>query len=357
MDELAPQKRRTAAVLFRGIYNKPTDITVAAGTPSFLPQLGDDGHQNPNRMHLAKWLTNRSNPLTARVTVNRYWQVFFGDGLVRTSEDFGRQGSRPSHPQLLDWLATRFVATGWNVKAMHKLIVMSATYRQSSRVSQELLERDPSNQLIGRASRYRMPSWMLRDQALAVSGLLVHRIGGPSVKPYQPSGVWAEATFGKIRYQPDQGDALYRRSLYIFWRRIVGPTMLFDGGKRQTCEVKPTLTNTPLHALTTLNETTYVEAARAMAQRVMQTVDAPSERIELAFRMAAARQPTSDELSLLTRRLNVLERDYASNEDQAHKLLSVGSSARDDSLHASEHAAYTALCLLLLNLDEVISKE
>ncbi|MEO1993869.1 MAG: DUF1553 domain-containing protein, partial [Planctomycetaceae bacterium] len=357
MDELAPQKRRTAAVLFRGIYNKPTDITVSAGTPSFLPPLVTNGHQDPNRLHLAKWLTDPSNPLTARVAVNRYWQVFFGSGLVRTSEDFGRQGNRPSHPRLLDWLATQFVVSGWDVKAIHKLIVMSATYRQSSRVSPERLERDPSNRLIGRASRYRMPSWMLRDQALAVAGLLVNRIGGPSVKPYQPSGVWAEATFGKIRYQPDQGDALYRRSLYIFWRRIVGPTMLFDGGKRQTCEVKPTLTNTPLHALTTLNGTTYVEAARAMAQRVMQTAQSPPERIALAFRLAAARQPSSDELSLLTRRLNVLQREYATNVAEAHKLLSVGSSARDDALDAPEHAAYTALCLLLLNLDEVISKE
>ena len=355
MDELPSGKRRKAAVLFRGIYNKPTETTVSAGTPSFLPRLPTK--KSPNRLDLAHWLMHPSNPMTARVTVNRYWQLFFGTGLVETSEDFGRQGSRPSHPQLLDWLSTRFLASGWDVKAMHKLIVMSATYRQSSRVSQELLQRDPANQLLARAPRYRMPSWMLRDQALAVGGLLVNRIGGPSVKPYQPPGVWAEATFGKIRYQPDKGEAIYRRSLYIFWRRIVGPTMLFDGGKRQTCEVKPTLTNTPLHALTTLNETTYVESARALAQRVMQAAQSPQDRVTLAFRLAAARRPSSNELSLLTRRLGILQRAYADNVAEANKVLRVGSSPRDESLDAAEHAAYATLCMLLLNLDEVISRE
>lgn len=355
MDDLPERKRRKTSILFRGIYNKPTEVTVSAGTPSFLPPLSNN--KSPNRMDLAKWLIDPSNPLTARVTVDRYWQMFFGTGLVKTSEDFGRQGSRPTHPQLLDWLATRFIASGWDVKAMHKLIVMSATYRQSSRVSQELFQHDPTNQLLARASRYRMPSWMLRDQALAAGGLLVNRIGGASVKPYQPTGVWAEATFGKIRYQPDKGESLYRRSLYIFWRRIVGPTMLFDDGKRQTCEVKPALTNTPLHALTTLNETTYVEASRAMAQRVMQTAQSPQERTTLAFRLATARQPSSDELALLGRRLDVLRHDYANNVAAAKKLLEVGDSPRDKNLDAAEHAAYASLCLLLLNLDEVISKE
>jgi len=355
MDEMPESKRRKTAILFRGIYNKPTEITVSTGTPSFLPPL--PVNKSLNRLNLAQWLMDESNPLTARVTVNRYWQLFFGTGLVKTSEDFGRQGSRPTHPQLLDWMATRFIATGWDVKALHKLIVMSATYRQSSRISQELLQRDPANQLLARAPRYRMPSWMLRDQALAVGGLLVNRLGGPSVKPYQPSGVWAEATFGKIRYQPDKGDALYRRSLYIFWRRIVGPTMLFDGGKRQTCEVKPTLTNTPLHALTTLNETTYVESARAMAQRVMRTAQTPQDRVILAFRLVAARKPDASELAVLMRRLDILRDVYAGDVAAANKVLQVGASPRDERLDPAEHAAYASLCLLLLNLDEVISKE
>ena len=363
MDDLPANKKRTTNVLLRGIYNKPTEQEVSVGTPAFLPPL-PKGVQH-NRLALAQWIVDPSNPLTARVTVNRYWQMFFGTGLVKTSEDFGRQGSRPSHPKLLDWLATRFIESGWDVKEMHKLIVMSATYQQSSRMptSHENARSnegyvDHGNRLLSRGSRYRMPSWMLRDQALAVSGLLDDTIGGPSIKPYQPEGVWAEATFGKIRYQPDQGDSLYRRSLYIFWRRIVGPTMLFDGGKRQTCEVKPTRTNTPLHALTTLNETTFVEASRLMAECVLKSKsDSPEERISQAFRLATAREPQADELLLLVRRWRQFKDMFESNAENADKLLSVGQSPRDSSLNKAEHAAYAVICSLILNLDEVISRE
>jgi len=188
--------------------------------------------------------------------------------------------------------------------------------------------------------------------------LLVDKIGGPSIKPYQPEGVWAEATFGKIRYEPDQGDSLYRRSLYIFWRRIVGPTMLFDGGKRQTCEVKPTRTNTPLHALTTLNETTFVEASRAMAERVMKSEsDSPQKRLTLAFRVATAREPHPEELSILVRRWRQLKIEFESNTDRAEKLLSVGKSPWDASFDQAEHAAYAVVCSLILNLDEVVTRE
>ncbi len=354
MDELPSDKRRETFILSRGLYNKPLDA-VASGTPSFLPPLPDDAPRD--RLTLARWLVDPENPLSARVTVNRYWQTFFGTGLVSTSEDFGRQGSRPSHPMLLDWLANQFIAGGWDVKSLHKLIVTSATYQQSSRVTPELLQRDRDNRLLSRGARYRLPSWMIRDQALAASGLLSERIGGPSVKPYQPEGIWAEATFGKIKYQPDTGENLYRRSLYIFWRRIVGPTMFFDAGKRQTCEVKPTRTNTPLHALTTLNETTFVEASRALAQRVMQQVETPAERIALAFRLVATRTPTPDELSMLVERWEMVRKEFTAHPQNAEELLAVGDSPRDTELDNVDHAAYAVVCSLLLNLDEVLNRE
>src|SRR5690606_236683 len=219
--------------------------------------------------------------------------------------------------ELLDWLALQFVESGWNVKQLHKLIVMSATYRQSSAVTDEAMQADPENRWLARGSRYRLPSWMLRDQALAVSGLLNPQVGGPPVKPYQPAGVWAEATFGKITYEPDTGDKLYRRSLYVFWRRIVGPTMFFDSAKRQTCEVKPTRTNTPLHALTTLNDTTYVEAARGMAQRVLRHDPARDKQLAYAFRLATAREPDEQEREVLSNRLDALQQDFAEHPDEA----------------------------------------
>ncbi|KAA5544712.1 DUF1553 domain-containing protein [Roseiconus nitratireducens] len=352
MDQLPAERRRETLVLERGGYDKPTEVAVTADTPDVLPPLPSG---SADRLALARWLVTPEHPLTARVTVNRYWQTFFGRGIVRSTEDFGSQGSPPSHPKLLDWLARRFVDSGWNVKRMHKLIVMSATYRQKSQVRDEAYEIDPENVFLARAPRDRMPSWMLRDQALALGGLLDPMVGGPPVKPYQPEGIWAEATFGKIRYQADQGAALFRRSLYVFWRRIVGPTMFFDSAKRQTCEVKPTRTNTPLHALTTLNETAFVESARAMAQRVMMQTGLDSERIRRAFRMATAREPNEFEAGVLAERLAVLRNDYAQHPDQAEALLSVGDSPRDRELDAVEHAAMTVICSTILNLDEVLS--
>src|SRR5262245_52314216 len=266
-------KLRDTFLLFRGSYQKPTE-KVSSAVPAALPPLPSDAPTN--RLGLARWLVSADNPLTARVTVNRAWQQLFGTGLVKTPEDFGVQGEKPSNPELLDWLATEFVRTGWDVKAMHRLIVTSATYRQSSRVTPALAERDPQNRLLARGPRFRPPSWMVRDQALAASGLLVRKLGGPPVKPYQPAGVWEEATFGTKKYQQDKGEALYRRSVYTFWRRIVGPTMLFDAAARQVCTVKQVRTNTPLHALVVLNDPTYVEAARALAQRVL-TSTGPSD--------------------------------------------------------------------------------
>jgi hypothetical protein len=238
-------------------------------------------------------------------------------------------------------------------------MVTSATYRQSSRVTSQLLDRDPDNQLLARHGRLRLPSWMLRDQALAVSGLLSGQIGGPPVRPYQPEGIWAEATFGKIRYQPDSGENLYRRSIYTFWRRIVGPTMFFDTARRQTCEVKPTVTNTPLHALTTLNETTFWEASRALAERVLASggADTVEERIQQAFRLATGRMPSPHELQPLVRRLRLLDDQFRGNPEDAEQLLSVGDSPLDQSLDVAEHAAYALLCNLLLNLDETLTGE
>lgn len=355
MDDLPEGQRRTTYMLERGGYDKPTDVSVTAGTPKALPLLPGDGRKS--RLDLANWLVDPANPLTARVTVNRYWQTFFDRGIVESTEDFGVQGTRPTHPALLDWLALRFIESGWNVKELHKLIVMSATYRQGSRVTERALETDPKNTWFARAPRYRMPSWMLRDQALAASGLLNREMGGPSIKPYQPEGIWADATFGKIKYQPDSGAKLYRRSLYIFWRRIVGPTMFFDSAKRQTCEVKPSRTNTPLHALTTMNETAFLEAARAMAQRVMAEADSPEQRIERAFRLVTSRKPTSDEALVLLNRLEALTEDFKANVADAEALLAVGVSERDASLDPAEHASYTMICSIVLNLDETLSKQ
>jgi len=348
-------KARDTFVLVKGIYNKPAE-KVSAAVPAILPPFPADAPRN--RLGLARWLVSPDNPLTARVTVNRCWQQFFGTGLVKTPEDFGVQGERPSHPDLLDWLATDFVSSGWDVKALHKRIAMSATYRQSSRTTPALTERDPQNRRLARGPRYRLPSWMIRDQALAASGLRVEKIGGKPVKPYQPAGIWEEATFGIKRYEQDKGAALYRRSIYTFWRRIVGPTMLFDVSPRQTCVVKPTRTNTPLQALTTLNDVGYVEAARALAERVLKTAGAaPEARVELAFRLVLARQPTAEERQVLLDSVRRLQREFGANTADAKKLLQTGDSKRDETLDPVEHAAYTALCSAILNTDEALSKE
>jgi len=348
--------KRETRVLTRGIYNKPTDIVVSSNTPASLPKLPKSAPRN--RLGLAVWLVDEQHPLTARVTVNRIWQQFFGTGFVKTTEDFGVQSERPSHPGLLDWLALEFVKSGWDIKTLHRRIVLSSTYRQSSAVTSALRERDPNNRLLARMSRYRLPSWMIRDQALYVSGLLVEKQGGPSVKPYQPDGVWAESTFGKKRYSPDKGEALYRRSLYTFWRRIVGPTMFFDEAKRQTCEVRRARTNTPLHALITLNDIAYVEAARAMAQRVLNEGGVKdTDRIAYAFRIATTRPPSDDEVTILVNRLNQLRQNYSANNEAAQALLKVGEHVRNNKLPVAEHAAYTVLCNLILNLDEVITRE
>ncbi|RLS56501.1 MAG: DUF1553 domain-containing protein [Planctomycetota bacterium] len=347
--------RRETFILSKGLYNKPTEKKVSADTPHALPLMPTTAAKN--RLGLAQWLVAKENPLTARVVVNRFWQQVFGIGLVKTSEDFGVQGEKPSHPELLDWLAADFRDQGWNVKALMKQIVMSATYRQSSRVTPDLVERDPLNRLLARGARYRLPAWMIRDQALVASGLFVEQVGGPPVKPYQPEGVWEEATFGNKRYTPDTGEALYRRSLYTFWRRIVGPTMFFDVAPRQTCVVKPVRTNTPLQALAIMNDVQYIEAARVLAEHAIISSSTPPDRLHFAFRRVLGRPARSEELAVLTTSYERQLQEFQQAPQQAEALLKLGSSPRDGTLNLSEHAALTGVCLILLNMDETLTRE
>lgn len=346
---------RETHILIRGAYDKYGE-QVTHGTPAVLPSL--PAAAPANRLALAEWLVASENPLTSRVVVNRIWQAFFGVGLVKTTEDFGVQGEQPSHPELLDWLAVEFMESGWDVRHIQRLIVTSATYRQTSRTTPELLEQDPENRWLARGPRYRRPSWMLRDQALAVSGLLVEQLGGPPVKGYQPEGIWEEATFGKIRYEQEHGAALYRRSLYQFWRRIVGPTVFFDVAARQTCTVKVPITNTPLHALVTLNDTTYVEAARKFAERVLtEGGETTPERLQFAFKACLSRPPRDTEVAVLSRRIDQLRQHYAADSANAVSLLQVGESPYDSQLPTDELAAWTGVASILFNLDEMLSKE
>ena len=353
MDELPADRRRRTPIYGRGDYQAPGAV-VTPGTPAVLPELRARGVV-PDRLDLARWLVSGSHPLTARVAVNRAWQTFFGRGLVATPEDFGRQGERPSHPELLDWLATRFVDSGWDTKALHRLIVTSATYRQAAVVPPEGVD-DPDNVLLGWSPRPRLPAFMLRDQALALSGRLVARTGGAPVRPYQPEGVWAEATFGFIRYQEDQGAALYRRSLYTFWRRIVGPTALFDTASRQECVVRPSLTNTPLHALTTLNEPGFVEAARGLAERAWGAGGDVDARVAWMFRAATGRAIMPGEQRVLARGFARARSRFEAEPDTARALLEVGASRAEATLEPADLAALTLVANTILNLDEVLTR-
>jgi len=354
MEEMDPP--RPAHILQRGVYSAPGE-RVSPGVPAVLPPL-PSGAPN-NRLGLARWLVDRSNPLTARVTVNRFWQMLFGAGLVRTVENFGAQGDWPEHPELLDWLAVEFIESGWDVKHILKTIVTSATYQQASRLTRQLAERDPENRLLARGPRLRLPAETIRDQALAFAGLLSRRIGGPSVKPYQPDGLWEElANAGK--YQRDSGEALYRRSLYTFWKRTIGPPamLLFDAAPRETCIVRETRTNTPLQALNLMNDVTYLEAARVMAERMVKEGGAsPESRLAYGFRLATARPPRAEELEVLAGSFRHFLDRYRSRPDDAAAYLSQGERPRDGSLDAAEHAAYAAVASLILNLDETITKE
>lgn len=346
---------RKTFVLVRGDYDRYGE-EVARATPAALPAFPKNAPLD--RLGLAQWLISPENPLTARVTVNRLWQTLFGMGIVKTTEDFGIQGERPSHPELLDWLATEFVRTKWDVKRLIKLIAMSATYQQSSNATRALLEKDPENRLLAHAPRYRLPAPVLRDQALALSGLLVEKLGGAPVKPYQPEGVWEDFSYGKITYEQDHGESLYRRSLYTFWRRSVAPTTFFDTASRRVCTVRTTRTNTPLQALVLLNDTTFVEAARVFAERIIKEGGAtPQERLRFAFRTATGRNPKPAELSVLLGNLNKGLARLQADGTAARKLLAIGEKKADATLSPVEVAAYAGVMSLILNLDEALSRE
>ncbi len=354
----SPQPRDTF-VLKRGAYDNHGE-KVTPGVPSILPPLRPEWPNN--RLGLARWLVDRGNPLTARVTVNRFWQMYFGTGLVKTVQDFGSQGEWPIHADLLDWLAVEFMESGWNMKAMQRTIVTSATYRQSSKAAPELLQKDPDNRLLARGPRLRLGPDMIRDQALAVSGLLVEKVGGPSVKPYQPAGLWQELAGGD-GYKADRGEGLYRRSLYTFWKRTVAPPFMinFDSPSRETCTVRETRTNTPLQALDLMNDVAFVEASRKLAERLMQEGGAePGERIDYLYRLVLARPAEPAERQIVLETLRRFESRYSADRDSAKTFLSQGDSPvakRVAKMDARELAAYTAVASLILNLDETITRE
>jgi hypothetical protein len=304
-------------------------------------------------------LVDPQNPLTARVTVNRYWQMIFGSGLVQTVEDFGAQGERPSHPELLDWLAVEFADGRWDVKQFLRQVVGSAAYQQSSHVTDELAARDPENRLLARGPRHRLPAETVRDAALFASGLLVERSGGPSVKPYQPEGLWKEIATD-MEYDQSHGADLYRRSLYTYWKRTVAPPSMvaFDGATREFCTAKRSRTNTPLQALALMNETTYVEAARLLAERAMREAgESADARLTRMFRLVLGRAPAAEELRVLSSALAFHRERFAADTQAAAAVLKVGEHPADASLPSSELAAYAAVAGMVLNLDEAVVKE
>ena len=352
MDELPAPK--PAFVLKRGAYDAPGE-PVSADTPKVLPPFPADAPRN--RLGLAKWLTDPDHPLLARVTVNRAWQQMFGRGLVETADNFGTQGSRPTHPELLDWLARDFVASGWDHKRLLKRIALSATYRQSSKAPPEVLARDPDNLLLARGPAKRLSAEMLRDQALAVSGLLVERQGGPSVKPYQPAGLWEEIAMGRPTYDQGKGPDLYRRSLYTFWKRTVPPPAMttFDAADKSTCSVKRQATSTPLQALVLLNDVQFVEAARVVGERALKEAGpTPADRAAYAFRLVTGRRPTDRERAVLVKLLAEQTAAFEKDPAAAKKLLSVGDKPADPKLPPAELAAAAALANALFSHDEAV---
>jgi len=354
------EEPRDAFLLKRGEYDQRGE-QVGRRTPRILPPM-DAGLSN-DRLGLAKWLVDPEHPLTARVTVNRLWQQLFGTGIVKTSEDFGSQGEPPSHPELLDWLAAQFLEDGWDVKRTLKRMVMSATYRQSSKVTHELLQRDPQNRLLARGARFRLDAEMLRDQALFVSGLLNETMGGPSVKPPQPEGLWFAVGYSgsdTVRFTPDEGDEkVHRRTLYTFIKRTSPPPQMstFDAPSRESCVLRRERTNTPMQALLLWNDPQYVEAARVFAQRVLaEGGETDGQRAEYLFHVATGRLPSAAELNDLMQAVREEHEHYRANESAAAELVRVGSAPVLEAVDAPELAAWTMTANLVLNLDEVIMK-
>ena len=348
MEENPADKTRETFILARGDYQQPTD-KVTPGVPAFLPDMPEGAPAN--RLGLAEWLVSPDHPLTARVTVNRIWQQFFGIGIVKTVEDFGVQGELPVHPELLDWLAVEFIESGWDVKHLVEIMVTSATYRQSAKATPEMLDRDPENRLLARAPRYRLPAMLLRDQALEVAGLLKKDVGGHPVYPHQPDGLWKDFSFGKINYpHQESAEQLHRRSLYTFWRRTSAPPNMFDSSSRQVCVVKPSITNTPLQALTLLNDVTYLEAARALAARMASEGGENADtRLDYAFELATGRLPDEREHQLLMNGYEKSLNEFQSFEEDAATYAGTSDGA-------IELAALTRMAQVILNLDETLNK-
>jgi mono/diheme cytochrome c family protein len=351
-------KPRDTYVLMRGEYDKKGE-KVEPGVPAVLPPWPKG--QPKNRLGFARWLVDPANPLTARVTMNRYWQHYFGIGLVKTTEDFGVQGERPSNPELLDWLATEFVRSGWDMKRMQRLLLTSATYRQSAHTTPALLAKDPENRLLARGPRFRLDAEAIRDTALAVSGLLIDREGGHSVKPYQPPGLWEAVSFNNSqKYVPDTGEGEYRRSLYTYWKRQSPPPnmLLFDAPTREYWTVRRSRSNTPLQALDLLNDPQYVEASRALAQRIMlEGGRSAKSRAVYGFRLATARKPASDEVNVLVGVFNQSLEKFRQDRSAAENYLKVGRFTPKANLAKAELAAWTTVASMILNLDETVTKQ
>mgnify|MGYP001346394566 CR=1 FL=1 len=355
--------KRVTRVLRRGQYDQPGD-QVEAGVPDSLPPLDQD--QPRNRLGLARWLMSDPHPLTARVVANRTWQLLMGHGLVATPEDFGSQGARPSHPLLLDWLASELKASGWQLRQLVREVVCSHTYRQSSRVRPVDRQRDPDNRWLARSSRLRLEAEIIRDQALAASGLLVEHLGGPSVRPYQPAGLWNEIAGGTSSaytggYKPDKGAGLYRRSLYTFWRRTIPPPVMatFDAPSREACTVRRGRTNTPLQALALMNDPVYVESARQLAVGVWHH-RGTAEQVRMAFVRVLGREPLDNEQQVLVASTHRSRARFVKQPAAAKLVLSVGASPPatvDDPGRIPELAALVATCHVILNLDEAITRE
>lgn len=360
-------ERRPSYLLKRGQYDQRGE-QVRAGIPAVLASSmaqsslagqGDAATTELTRLDLARWLTSPENPLTARVAVNRWWELLFGVGLVETSEDFGIQGALPTHPELLDWLACELRESGWDQRALLKQIVLSETYAQTSTVTPALQERDPRNQWLARGARYRLPAETLRDCALAVSGLLKEQVGGPSVRPYQPEGLWEDVSVERRdKYVPDAGDGLYRRSMYTFWKRTCPPPSMttFDAPDRETCVVRRSRTNTPLQALVLMNDPAWLEAARKLAERVLLGAETESDRWDLAFRLVLSRPSDVAEVAVLVQVREAAREHFREHPGAAHELLKIGNSAAAESLPAEELAAWSAAMSVLLNLDEALSR-
>ena len=345
---------RATHVLLRGVWDQEGQVVPRGFPEAILPWPAEESR---TRLDFAKWLVSSDNPLTARVVVNQLWQLCFGAGLVRTPEDFGLQGELPTHPKLLDWLAVELIENEWDLQHLLRLIVTSQTYRQSSHMTQDVLEHDPENRLLARASRFRLPSWMIRDAALRSSGLMDPGTGGPPVMPYQPDGIWAEMFMGRFRYEPSQGSSQYRRTLYAFWRRAAAPTFLFDSAQRRVCEVRPRRTNTPLHALTLLNDLTVLESSRSLSRSAIARAVDPSARIDFIYRSILSRSPTQSEEIVLLRELARSQSHYRTNPTEAKRLLQFGQPEERETTNHTELASYTVMTSMVYNLDEAISHE